>query len=98
MKPRLLRLSEETHTLLQTLAEREGAPLEAILARALADFSHKSWLKRCEAEYAALPKQPSDESRPRKALRAAWNATFGVDVRSDGGEGRPTLSLRRRCR
>ena len=78
MNDKSIQVSAETLSALAAAAAGEGRTVEEVLALAVADYRHRSWLARCDAAYAALPKQSSDvppaTTRPRAALQAAFKA------------------------
>lgn len=71
-----VRISTQTHRVLQELAQETGEAMSAIIDRAIADYHTKRFWQDVEAGYAALQSNPAawDEELAERKL---WEATLG---------------------
>ena len=64
-----LRIAEETHEILRELARLEGASMQGVLDKALAEYQKKRFFDSLETAFEALKKDPAawaEEKRERE--------------------------------
>lgn len=76
-----VRISATSHQALRDLAEREKAPLQTVLERAIENYRRQRFLEAANRQYAALRANP-DSWEQETAERDAWDTTLG-----DGAHG-----------
>ena len=80
-----IRVSDKTHSALQTLARDVGAPITDVVDRAVELYRRQRILEQANAEYAALRADPAAWTEV-KAERKVWDSTL-----ADGLDERPAL-------
>jgi len=71
-----VRISEETRDLLRSIAEEEGASMQAVLSRALEAYRRERFIAEVNAGYARLREEPS-EWYAMEADRSIFDAALG---------------------
>lgn len=78
-----VRVSEKTHSTLQTLAREVGAPIGDVVDRAVELYRRQRIIEQANAAYAVLRADPEAWAEVQ-AERAAWESTVadGLEERS----------------
>lgn len=77
-----LRIGEDTHNTLRELARREGASMQAVLDKALAEYQKKRFFESLNAAFGALKKDPKAWTEEQQE-REAWRETLSDDAEPD---------------
>lgn len=77
-----VRITEETRDLLRSLAEEEGASMQAVLSRALEAYRRQRFIAEVNAGYAKLREEPS-AWQTLEADRKVLEATIGDGLPRD---------------
>ena len=77
-----LRIGEETHELLKELARLEGASMQRVLDKALAEYQKKRFFDSLGEAFGALRANPESWAEEQKE-RAVWEKTLSDDLESD---------------
>ena len=85
-----VRISRESHDLVQELAAREGTSLQDVLSRALETYRRDRFLDSVNEGYRALREDPKAWNAVREET-AAWDATL-----EDGFDRHPPARRRKR--
>jgi predicted transcriptional regulator len=71
-----VRISDNSRTILQELAAKEKASMQAILDKAIESYRRQHFLTEVNKAYAALRQEPKAWAQVEKE-RAEWDATLG---------------------
>lgn len=74
-----LRIGEETHEILRELARLEGASMQGVLDKALAEYQKKRFFDSLGAAFGALKTDP-DAWKEEQQERNLWTNTLLDDV------------------
>lgn len=77
-----LRIGNETHKILRELARLEGASMQTVLDKALAEYQKKRFFDSLSAAFGALKNNPETWAQEQQERRE-WEITLSDNVEPD---------------
>jgi hypothetical protein len=77
-----LRISEDTHEILRELARLEGASMQGVLDKALAEYQKKRFFDSLGAAFGALKADPESWTEEQRE-RGLWTSTLLDNIEPD---------------